>query len=170
MVNFLNGQGKTKITFLSNLVNLCIGIPLSLILIPRFGVIGLLITIIVAPKPSLLLKLWWIKKNFGFSINWVSSVKIYLSSFIAFLVASYVLTSTGFNDWVDLFVGGGIFLLTYSLLVPLVGALEEIDIQNLRNIVGALGPLAPLFNVFLFLIEKVTRKTNHASTPEGELE
>jgi len=157
--NLLNGQGKTRITFLKNLLNLGIGVPLSIILIPRYGIIGLLLTMIIATKPGLLFTLWWIKKNLGFTINWISSAKIYVSAGISYLTAYYLLASTNFGDWIDLLIGGGLFILTYSLLTPLTGALERIDIQNLRNIMSALGPLAPLFNLFLTLVERLTRET-----------
>ena len=156
--NFLNGQGKTRITFLHNLMNLCIGVPLSIILIKSYGIVGILLTMIIAPKPGFLYALWWIKKNFGFTFNWLSSVKIYISAGIASFLTYYLLNTTNFGDWVDLLLGGGLFILTYSLLVPLTGALERVDIQNLRNIMSAWGPLAPLFNLFLDLFERLTRE------------
>lgn len=158
--NLLNGQGETKVTFLRNLINLCIGLPLSLILIPRFGVVGLLLTMIIAPKPGLFFALWWIKKKFGFAINWSASAKIYLSAGVAYLVASYLLIVLHRGDWVDLLLGGGVFVLIYALLVPLTGALERSDVQNLRNIMRALGPLAPLFNLFLAVVERLMRKAS----------
>ena len=155
--NLLNGQGKTKVTFVMNLLNLCMGVPLSLTLIPRFGIIGLLLAMIVAPKPGLFFALWWIKKNFGFMINWVASAKIYLSAGAAYLMASYLLATFSFGDWCDLLLGGGLLVMIYSLLIPLTGAMERSDIQNLRNIMGALGPLSPLFNMFLAIFERFIR-------------
>ena len=159
--NFLNGQGKTRVTFLRNLLNLGIGVPLSVILIPRFGIVGLLLTMIIVPKPGFFFALWWIRKNFGFTINWDSSAKIYVSAGLASFLAYYLLAATNFRDWVDLLLGGGLFIMTYSLLVPLIGALERVDIQNLRNIMSALGPIAPLFNLFLALVERLTREPRH---------
>lgn len=156
--NFLNGQGKTRITFLHNLINLCIGVPLSIILIRSYGIVGLLLTMIIATKPGFLYALWWIKKNFGFTFNLSSSAKIYVSAGIASLLTHYLLTTTNFGDWVDLLLGGVLFILTYSLLLTLTGALERVDIQNLRNIMSVLGPLAPLFNLFLDLFERLTRE------------
>jgi len=155
VANLLNGQGKTKVTFMMNLINLCIGLPLSLILIPRWGVVGLLLTMIVAPKPGLFFGLWWIKKDFGFTINWTASMKIYFSAGIAALATYYALAFLDLGNWEELLLGGVLFVMVYSLLVPLIGALEKGDIQNLRSIMKALGPLAPLFNLFLTLIERL---------------
>jgi stage V sporulation protein B len=157
--NFLNGQGKTRITFLQNLMNLCIGVPLSIIMIQSYGIVGILLTMIIAPKAGFFFALWWIRKNFGFTFNWVSSAKIYVSVGVASLLAYSLLATTSLGDWVDLLLGGGLFILAYSLLVPLTGALERDDIQNLRNITSAMGPLAPLFNMFLSFFEKLTKET-----------
>lgn len=158
--NLLKGQGRTKVIFLSQLINLFFGLPLSIILIPRFGVIGLLLTAIIASKPNLFYALWWVKKNFGFTINWIASARIYISAGSASLVTYYLLTSTNYMDWADLFLGGVFFFLIYSLLVPLIGALEKSDINNLRNIMSGLGPLASIFNIFLAVVERLIRKTN----------
>ena len=160
-VNMLKGQGRTKVIFLKNLLNICIGLPLSLILIPQFGIVGLLLTLI-APKPGDAFTLWWIKKNFGFTINWFASAKIYLSASIAYLVATCLLAVLHSSDWLDLLLGGGVFVLTYALLVSLTGVLDRDDIQNLRNIMSVLGPLEPLFNLVLTLVERLMRKTHRA--------
>ncbi|MDH5376662.1 MAG: flippase, partial [Candidatus Bathyarchaeota archaeon] len=62
--NFLNGQGKTKFTLKLTLLTISIGLPLSTILIPKFGITGLIATTLVAGIPSLVTGIWWIKKHF----------------------------------------------------------------------------------------------------------
>ena len=148
--NLLKGQGKTKINFLTNLVNLCIGVPLGLLLIPRFGIVGLLLTSIIASKPGLGYALWWVKKNFGFTINWLASAKIYLSAGIASLATSRLLASLNTGDRVDVFLGGGLFFLVYSLLVPLIRGLGETRHQQSKEHNERIGashtPLQRVFN------------------------
>ena len=68
-----------------------VGLPLSLILIPRMGVTGLLITMITATLAGIVCILFWISRNFGFSLDWRASAKIYLSSAIAFAPISLLL-------------------------------------------------------------------------------
>ena len=46
--NFLAGLGETKMQMKLSLITLLIGIPLSLILIPSMGIIGLILTTIIA--------------------------------------------------------------------------------------------------------------------------
>jgi len=157
--SFLMGQGRTKINFLMQLINLCIGVPLGFVLIPRYGIIGLLLTMLIASKPNLFYALWWIRRNFGFTLNWVASAKIYLSAGLASSATFILLFFLKSGDWIELLLGGGLFLLIYSLLVPLTGALDDGDIRNLRDIMGGLGPLTSLFNLFMSFAARLTRRT-----------
>ena len=162
--SLVNSQGKTRVSFISNLIYLCIGFPLGLFMIPNYGVVGLLLTSIFASKPGLVYMLWWIKRNFGFSVNWASSAKIFLSSGLSFLFVYLLLSFVSFGDWFDTIIGVGIFFIIYCALLPSVGAIDENDIGNLRIIIGALGPLAPFFNMFLAVISKLTKDAkNHDS-------
>jgi len=162
--HFLNGQGRTRVTFLKNLLNLCIGTPLGLALIPRFGIVGLLVTMIIAPKLGRIYCLIRIRRDFGFTVNWAASAKIYLSAGVAFLATSLLLVLLHHGIWVDLLIGGVVFLLVYVLMVATTGALERNDLQNLRNIMGTLGPFTPLFDAFITMIEKLMSKTR---PPQG---
>jgi len=158
-MNLLKGQGKTKVIFLMELIQLCMGLPLCLILIPRFGIFGLLLTAFIAAKPRLFFALWWIKRNFGFTLNWIASAKIFLSAGLASLATLLILASLDNGGLVELFLGGGLFLLIYSLLVPLMGVLDGSDIKNLRNIMSGLGPLTSISNFFLVIVERLMRRS-----------
>ena len=158
----INSQGKTRISFIANLIYVCVGLPMGLYMIPTYGIVGLLLTSILASKPSLIYALWWIRKNFGFSVNWASSAKIYISSGLSFIIVYILLLLFSFGDWIDLILGVGVFFVIYSILLPSIGALDRYDIMNLRSIMKALGPLAPLFNMFLGIIARFTRETKGA--------
>jgi hypothetical protein len=61
-------------------------------LISQFSVVGLIFTILVAEVPSLILGLFWIKKNYDLNFDWVSSLRILLSSGVASLLTYVVVT------------------------------------------------------------------------------
>jgi len=151
--NLLKGQGKTDILFRSGLLNFCFRLPLVLILIPRFGIFGLLLSYAI-PTPGYFVSLSWVRKNLGFTIKWSASAKIFLSVGIAYLASIYLLTVLHYGDWVDLLLGGGVYGLIYIILVILTGVIDRKDIQQLRNFKSVLGPFAPLFNFFLSFIER----------------
>jgi len=153
--NFLNGQGKTEVTMKLTLITMGIGLPLSLMLIPTFGIVGLIVTTLVAGIPSLAVGLWWVKRNFGVDIDWVSSIKIFLASATAAAITYVAVSQLTFHHWIKLVLGGIIFLATYFIVAPVLRAIDENDVNNLREMLSDLGPFSHLFNLPLNLIEKL---------------
>lgn len=153
--SFLNGQGKTKVTMKLTLLTLVIGLPLSLTLIPTFGITGLIATTLVAGVPSLAVGLWWVKKYFGATVNWVASAKIFLASAVAAAVTQVIIFQLSLQNWVELVVGGIIFLTTYLIAAPLIRAVDKNDITNIREMLSDLGPFSYLFDLPLKVIEKL---------------
>jgi O-antigen/teichoic acid export membrane protein len=153
--NLINSQGKTKVNLLLTLVTSAIGLPLSLLLIPRFGIIGLIITTLTAGIPSLILSLHWIKTCFSATVDWVSSTKILLGSATAAAITYIILIQLSFSSWIKLIVGGTIFLFAYLTITISTRAVNRPDISNLRGMLSELGPLRPLFDFLLNIIEKL---------------
>jgi len=153
--NFLNGQGETKVTMKLTFISLGMGLPLSLTLIPLFGIPGLIITTLVAGIPGLAVGLWWIKRHFGATVDWGSSTKIFLASLMAGVITHIIVSQLNFNWWVKLFAGGITFLMTYLVAAPLIRAVDKNDIINLREMLSDLGPFFHLFNLPLNIIEKL---------------
>jgi O-antigen/teichoic acid export membrane protein len=151
--NFLSGQGKTKVAMNLALISMGIGLPLNLVLIPEFGIVGLIVASLVSVIPYLVVGLWWVKRNFGVSVDWASSTKIFLASAIPAAITYVVLSQLTFHPWVKLLVGGIIFLVVCFVVAPLIRAIDENDVNNLREIVSALGPISYLFNLALNIIE-----------------
>jgi O-antigen/teichoic acid export membrane protein len=154
--NFLNGQGKTQITMRMALLTLCMGLLLGWILIPQFGVVGLIVANSIAGFPSLFTGLWWIRKHFGATIDLVSSAKIFLASGIAAVVTYLLLAQLNYNYWIELITGGISFLVVYLVTAPLIRAVDKKDVRNLREMLSGLGPLSYIFNIPLEIIEKLS--------------
>ena len=76
MGNLMLGQGFTKFNLNLSLLTVAIGFPVGFLLISSFGVVGLIATSLTVGFPSLFVGLRFIKKHFGVSVDWVSSVKI----------------------------------------------------------------------------------------------
>ncbi len=100
-------------------------------------------------KRALLYLLVWLKRNTGISVNWGASVRVYLSAAAAFLSSNLVLTILSLSNWVALLVCSASFFAVYLAALPLSGALDQRDIQQLDEIAGVTGPLASLFRAIL---------------------
>jgi len=153
--NLINSQGETRVNLLLTLVTSAIGFPLSILLIPRFGIIGLIITTLIAGIPSLILGLWWIKAHFGATVDWVSSTKILLGSTAAAAMTYVIISQLSFSSWIKLIIGAIIFLLALLPITLSMRTVSRSDINNLREMVSELGPLSNLLNFLLKTIEKL---------------
>ena len=155
--NVIKSQGKTDVNLKLALISSVIGLALNLVLIPRFGVLGLLVTGITSGIPSLIIALWWINKKFNATIDWISSVKIVLASALA-TILSFVLTSQlNIAGWITLALRSLIFLASYSITTPLIGAINKTDIQYFRELLKGLAPLDIIFSLPLYIIERLTK-------------
>ena len=153
--NLINSQGETKFNLKLTLLTAAIGFPLSLLLIPRFGIIGLIITTLTAGIPSLIIALRWIKKHYSVTVDWTSSTKILLSSVTAAAITYTILSQLSFISWIKLIIGGTIFLFTFLIGILLTKTINKSDINNLREMTGELGPLSHVLNFMLNIIEKL---------------
>ena len=156
--NLINGQGETKLNLKLGLINIAVGLPLSIVLIPRFGIIGLISTSLVAGLPSLIVALSWIRTNYKVSMNVISSAKILLSSLIAAIATTLILSQLSFNSWMKLIIGIAVFLPTFLLSILLTRTIDGSDISNLREMTSGLGPLSKMLDLFLNIFEEFSTR------------
>jgi stage V sporulation protein B len=153
--NLINSQGATQFNMKLGLVTSAIGFPLSLILIPRFGIMGLIATSLTAGIPSLIIALHWIRKRYGVTVDWASSAKILASSGVAAAVTYAILYQINFANWIELVMGGTIFLFAFLTITLSTRTINRSDINNLKEITSELGPVSPLLKLLLNIIEKI---------------
>ena len=154
----INSQGQTQFNLRITVLTVVLGIIMSLILIPAFGVIGLLAVHISVGMPGILISLWWINKHYHATIDWKSSTKILASSAMSGILTYYITSQLHFASWITLIIGLAIFLASYIVFAPLTGAITYTDIKNLKEVITSLGPLATLIRPLLRVLEKFTRK------------
>jgi O-antigen/teichoic acid export membrane protein len=154
LASFLGGTGETKILMKQGVITLLFGLPLGLLLVPPFGILGVIAGNLVAGIPGLLWCCRWAIKHYGIAIGIKSSLRILLASGIAGVV---VLPITMYInvDWIKLFLGGLVFLFTYVLAVSLLGSVSRRDIGNLRTMFSGMGPVSKILDLPLILSESI---------------
>ena len=156
MGSFLTGLGETKMLMKLGILTMSFGLPLAFLLIPTLGITGVILGSIFAGLPSLLLGLRWIWKRYQAKADFKSSTRIFIASAIA-TVASYLsLNLVNVADWIKLATGGIVFLATYILTAPVIGAISQSDINNLRAMLSGLGIISKLINIPLIIAEKAS--------------
>ena len=132
---------------------------MGLFTVSRYGVLGMLITLIFDGVPSIVIGLIFVKKRYNTTIVWVASGKIILSSAVAAFL-SYFVVKLPFASLIQLIIGLAIFLSSFIVMIVLTRTLSKNDIVNLREMASSLGPLGKIVNTFLTLIEKLMALSN----------
>ncbi|MCW4023283.1 MAG: oligosaccharide flippase family protein [Candidatus Bathyarchaeota archaeon] len=163
--SLINSQGKTQVNMKITILTFILGVVLCLVLVPTFHVFGLLAAHVFSGLPGIIISLWWINKNYNATVDWVSAIKILgISAFSAF-ITYFVNSQLNLTSWVGLLVGIPIFLGTYVIVAPLVGAINYVDIKILKDAVKSLGHLAIIFDVLFYPIEKIAKSQQKNDNP-----
>ena len=153
--SLLTANGETKLLLKLNLLSISIGIPLGFWLIPQFGVPGLFLVDIIDTFPGMVIALYWTWKRYGVRFEPIVSTKILLSSGFASVATFLFLNFFTASDWIKLISGSPFFLITYLITLPLVGAVNQEDLKNLKTMFSSLGIVSKLLNILLLIIKKI---------------
>ncbi len=150
----LTSQGKTKEIMKANLFSLAIGVPASLFLIPRFGIYGLIATILLVSFITIILLDYRIFKIYGFCIDLHSSGRIFLASlFMAAIIYGVENLLASLMPLIRLVIDGLTGLLAYSAFVIIFNGISSDDIENLKTIFSKAGIVGRVIVGFLSGIE-----------------
>jgi stage V sporulation protein B len=155
--NLISGLGESRVLLVSSVCVFVVGAVLALVLVPSFQIVGLLVTMVVAPRAGWLYQTLWVRRNVGLSVDWGASLRVYVSGFAAFAVSYLVVNGFKLQGWVALVVGGFCFLVVYALGLPLSGALTRVDVGQLEAIAEGMGPLRGVLMVGIRLFERFMR-------------
>jgi len=157
--NLINSQGQTGFNLVLTVITTVIGFAVGFVLISTLGVLGLIITALVAGVPSLLASLVYVKRRYNVTIDWKSSAKILLSSVVAAALTYLVVGQVSFlSSIMRLVIGVVVFGVVCVVAILLTRTLDGADIGNLRAMSSSLGPLRRILNIVLKLLEKLMTK------------
>jgi len=156
--NLIKSQGETKIHLILFIINNAVGLILAYTLIPTYGAIGLISTLLISALPYMIISTFWIKKTYNATINYKSSIKIIASSLISAAITYGATNIFQLPSIILLAMGATIYFISYLITAPLIGAINKNDTKTLKELIQPLGPLAKILNIPLNIIEKITRK------------
>lgn len=157
MSSLLTGLGETKMLLKLSLLTLFVGLPLAF-LIPTLGIVGVILGNIFAGLPSMFWGFHWIWKHYRTKADFKSSTKIFIASLIATITTYLSLNFLNAADWIELAIGGIIFLAAYGLTAPIIGTINQSDINNLRAMFSGLGFISKLMNIPLIWAERIMKR------------
>ncbi len=160
MNGLFSGIGETKLLSGLILLTFFVGLPLGFLLAWWLGLPGIIISTAISELPSLFVGLYIAKKRFGAVLDYKSSAKIILASTIAAVFTYIFLTMFSLPNFLGLLIGASIFLIIYLVAAPLIGAIDQLDINNLRSMFSSFGAAAKVLDVPLKIMEKSLRLRN----------
>jgi O-antigen/teichoic acid export membrane protein len=155
--SFLSALGETRTLLIQNITTLIIGLPMGVILIGMFQIIGLIVASLIVGLPSMFWCLYWVWKHYGAKADFQSSAKILAASAIAAAVTCLPTVFLNTANWIKLVIGLVIFLAVYVLGAPIIGAVSLTDINNFRTMFSGMGVISKIINFPLKAAEKVAQ-------------
>jgi len=160
--SIFSGCGETKLLSKLQIMQIILGIPFTLLLALWFGLPGIITAGILAQVPSLFVGLYLAGKRYGTTVDFKASAKILLASSLAAGITYLFLYAFSGANWVRFLIGVLIYLAVYLVAIPLLGAVNQADTNNLRAMTREMGVVARVFNIPLTIVEKIleTRSKN----------
>lgn len=153
--SLLSGIGETRMQMKQSLLKLVLGIPLAVLLIPPFGILGVIAGTILAGLPSFFWGLHWIWKNYQVKANYRPILRVFAAATAAALAAFLSMYLLNVTSWGKLVVGGTVFVGCYLFALPMMDAVNKVEIQNLRSMFSGLGLITKLLSIPLVLLERI---------------
>jgi O-antigen/teichoic acid export membrane protein len=153
----LNSQKETNINCHLTIIYMIIGLPLGILLIPRYGVIGLIVSHLLATIVRLFYSLWWINKNYLISINYRTIFKTLISASVGSICCLILINAISINPWIEVFIGGSILIVTYLISILLTGALTKKNLQDIEGLLKKYEILNPIIDPIFKILSKITR-------------
>lgn len=148
-MSLLNSQGKTQFSLRVNALKFFVTVPLAIYLIPRVGVIGLIVSIIIGTIIGPAYSLFLIRDNLGLNIDYLFSLKALTSLTFSAAGTWFVSSLYVLNPWVELVFGGMVAVLIYLFIILLLKSFDRRDIDYLYSFSRSLGRFSGIFKMFL---------------------
>jgi O-antigen/teichoic acid export membrane protein len=161
------GLRETRQIMKQSLVSLLIGLPVAIALIsflfsiggPSYAIMGGILGSIIATAINLTWGAYWGWKKYSVKADFKISSRILVSSLLAAGLA-YLFVSILNLPNLFLLIGGFIlFLFTYVTVAPLIGAINQNDLDNLFTMTSSLGPASKILKPLLMYMQKISQKT-----------
>jgi O-antigen/teichoic acid export membrane protein len=163
--SFLNGIGRTRLTFVLNVVAAAVVLTLAPALGNGLGlgVEGLIYSLLASNLLSTLIGLGLLGRLLKAGIEIKSIALMLFASLIASGIV-YVLEATQFSAAVTLVLQLAVFSIAYLTFVPLFRAVDEADLERLSIAIEGLGPLEKLLSPIIRYEQRILRMWKQCSS------
>jgi O-antigen/teichoic acid export membrane protein len=165
LATFQTGIGETRQIMKQSLLSLVISIPFSYFIITYlagfgevYAVIGGILAIMVSTIPGMVWGLIWLWKNYHVRADFKNSGKIFAASAISSVAAGVSLFVINAPWVVLLVISALIFVVAYLISAPLIGAVNRVDLDNLKLMCSGLGIVSKILDIPLVFMRKICKE------------
>jgi O-antigen/teichoic acid export membrane protein len=157
---FLNGVGKTKVTFMIALVQLAIFLPLAPLMAWVYGVPGMIVALILSSLVPIGLGLWVAIGRYGMRVDLVGSFLTLACALTSALPILPIIYYSALPSLAKVILGGLVYFAAFFTLAPVFRAVKRADVQTLTPILGQIKILKPIaslvFRYELLVLDALT--------------
>ena len=102
-----------------------------------------------------IIPLYWVRTNYGLTVDWGSSAKILLSSSVTALLTYFLVLELGFSSLIRLLVGVVFFAVVFVAATLLIKTINRSDLENMRSMASGLGIIGKIFGRVLNIYQKI---------------
>jgi stage V sporulation protein B len=162
---FQSGIGKTRQIMKQSFLSLAVGIPLAFVMVAyfnevggaSFAIIGGILGALIASMPGMVWGLVWSWKNYHVKADFGNSLKIIAASMLSAAAAYLLISLLSLPWWTMLVAGAVVFVFVYLTLIPLLGAVNSMDILNFQTMFSGLGVVSRVLNLPLRYMRRICR-------------
>ena len=152
VVMYLNIVGATRTTMVLNIVNMLIGLPITWILLVRYGMLGAVVASVVNSIIGTAISLTVVRRMYGVNIKVMSVIKYLVPSLIAGSL-TYSITCMVKGLWLTLGIGSVLYLVLLVMLMVVVVSKE--DLMHLANTSRSIEYIGPIISYTLNAVIKI---------------
>ena len=154
------GLGETRWLMIQSFLSLAFCVPIVLFMFvfsgtlsPLLGVLVGILGILLSSVPGTIWGLIWVWRRYKVKADFRVSAKILAASTIAAVATYLFLGVFSVAPLMRLVVGFLLFLLVYLASAPLIGAINQTDVDNLRTMFSGLGIVSKVLEIPLRFVE-----------------
>jgi O-antigen/teichoic acid export membrane protein len=156
---FFNAIGKTVVNLKATTIYVTSFIPLSITLTALYGVTGLILSISISFTLKVVYGAYTARNKLRAPIDFKNSASILVASFAAATPILPLALNQPMPNYLNLLLGGIIYLATYLTVLPIIKGLDKTDIEILGKLFSNYGKLKPIIDLVMKYESKLVEKT-----------
>jgi O-antigen/teichoic acid export membrane protein len=147
--SFFNGIGETRSNLEIGVINTVIFFLAAPLLTPVYGTLGLITAFLASSLISILYGLYTARRKYGVGLYIGAQWRIFLATAVPALLCLGFLHVSSLRPLFNLVIGGAILIAAYLTLLPVLGAINAYDIQNLTTLFKRISLAWPIMKQVL---------------------